>query len=79
MWLVYNTSNDKLELIEGHDALCPLSFAPRCSPLLCCDVWEHAYYLDTQNDRGTYFENFWHVINWHWVNEQFMNNLLETY
>lgn len=79
VWLVYNTSNDKLELIEGHDALCPLSFATRCAPLLCCDVWEHAFYLDTQNDKAAYFENFWKVINWHWVNEQFMNNLLETY
>ncbi|KAL8439102.1 hypothetical protein Efla_003149 [Eimeria flavescens] len=79
VWLVYNTSNDKLELVEGHDAQCPLSFAPRSSPLLCCDVWEHAYYLDTQHDRATYFENFWKVINWHFVNEQFMNNLLETY
>lgn len=79
IWLVYNTSNDKLELLEGHDGLCPLSFAPRCAPLMCCDVWEHAYYLDTQHDRGTYFENFWKVLNWHYVNEQFMNNLLETY
>ncbi|XP_026192666.1 uncharacterized protein LOC34622923 [Cyclospora cayetanensis] len=79
VWLVYNTSNDKLEFLEGHDAQCPLSIAPRCSPLLCCDVWEHAYYLDTQHDRAKYFENFWSVINWHFVNEQFMNNLLETY
>lgn len=79
IWLVYNTSSDKLEIIEGHDAVCPLSVSPRSSPLLCCDVWEHAYYLDTQHDRAKYFENFWSVINWYFVNEQLMNNLLETY
>lgn len=79
VWLVYNTGNNKLELVEGHDAVCPISSAPRSSPLLCCDVWEHAYYLDTQHDRSQYFENFWKVINWHFVNEQLMNNMLENY
>lgn len=79
VWLVYDTSTDKLKVFEGHDAQSPLSVVPRCVPLLCCDVWEHAYYLDSQNDRAAYFENFWKVINWNFVNEQLMNNLLETY
>lgn len=33
-------------------------------PLLCCDVWEHAYYLRYKNDRGTYVDRFFDVINW---------------
>lgn len=34
------------------------------TPLLTCDVWEHAYYLDQKNDREKYLKQFWHVANW---------------
>lgn len=40
-------------------------------PILVLDVWEHAYYLDYLNDRKTYVENFWKIINWDEVNKRY--------
>lgn len=37
------------------------------TPLLACDLWEHAYYLDHHNARAAYLEAFWKVVNWDFV------------
>jgi Fe-Mn family superoxide dismutase len=36
-------------------------------PILTCDLWEHAYYLKYKNKRGSFLENFWHLVNWELV------------
>ncbi len=46
--------------IEKHN----LNLYPAFKILLVLDVWEHAYYLDYQNDRQKYVENFWPLVNW---------------
>ncbi len=40
-------------------------------PLLTCDVWEHAYYLDCQNRRADYIKNFWQVLDWSVVEKRY--------
>jgi Fe-Mn family superoxide dismutase len=41
------------------------------APLLCCDVWEHAYYIDYRNDRARYVDAFWKVVDWSVVLKRF--------
>jgi Fe-Mn family superoxide dismutase len=60
-WLVQ--TGDKLAIVKTANAETPLTMD--MTPLLTCDVWEHAYYLDFQNRRPDYVDTFLnHLINW---------------
>ena len=45
-------------------------------PLLVCDVWEHAYYIDYKSERKNYTKNFWSLVNWEFVESRFFENEL---
>lgn len=67
-WLVKNKDN-KLEVVQTSNAGNPMTEGK--TPLLTCDVWEHAYYIDTRNERPKYVNNFWNLINWDFVVKNF--------
>ena len=64
-WLVQE--GGKLELINTSNADTALTSGK--TPLLTCDVWEHAYYVDYRNARPSYVAAFWNLINWNFVTE----------
>lgn len=67
-WLIME--EDGLKITKTSNADTPIAHGVR--PLLTCDVWEHAYYLDYQNRRPDYVDTFLdHLVNWDYVNKNF--------
>lgn len=67
VWLSL-TQDNKLEISQEPNAQNPITRGNK--PLLTIDVWEHAYYLDYQNKRADYINNYWKIINWNVINNR---------
>lgn len=68
-WLV--VSDGKLEVMDTLNQDSPYSVGK--TPILGLDVWEHAYYLNYQNQRPEYVKAFWNVVNWEEVAKRYNN------
>jgi len=74
-WLVYDitstTDRTMLKIVNTHDAETPIT-STNYVPLLCADVWEHAYYVDFEDRRNDYLLQFWNIVNWNFVANEFI-------
>ena len=67
--LVWEPAGGQLEVLQAEKHQNLSQWGVR--PLLVLDVWEHAYYLKYQNNRGAYVEAWWNVVNWSDVADRF--------
>lgn len=63
-WLVKN-QHGELEILGTSNAGNPLTQGK--TPLLTCDMWEHAYYIDYRNAKPKYLDAFWQIVNWEFI------------
>ncbi|NYT24207.1 superoxide dismutase [Fe] [Alcaligenaceae bacterium] len=67
-WLV-KKGDGSVDIVNTGNAATPLTTTD--IPLLTCDVWEHAYYIDYRNARPKYLESFWSLVNWQFAAQNF--------
>lgn len=67
-WLVYDKCS--LKIVTTPNQNCPVEQGMH--PILAIDVWEHAYYLKHYNVRAGYIEDWFHIIDWQWAEQNFL-------
>lgn len=76
VWLALD-ANNVLQIVPEPNAGNPITHNMR--PLMCIDVWEHAYYLDYQNRRGDYIKTFWNLVNWDYIEKRMQDKNYQLY
>ncbi len=71
-WLVVRPDG-KLLIVQESNAGNPMRNGLK--PILTCDVWEHAYYIDKRNRRPAYIDDFWKLVNWKAVESYFLKDM----
>ena len=72
-WLALNQDKNRLVITTSSNQ--DLVQEQGLVPLLCIDVWEHAYYPQYQNVRGDFVKNIWEIVNWKRVSERYNQGL----
>lgn len=67
-WLV-KTADGQIDIVSTSNAATPMTSGQKA--LMTCDVWEHAYYIDYRNARPKYVEEFWNLVNWNFVSQNY--------
>jgi Fe-Mn family superoxide dismutase len=67
-WVTADTDGS-IEIVDTPNQDSPLMHGK--TPIMGIDVWEHAYYLHYQNERGSYIDHWWHVVDWDAVNDNY--------
>ena len=70
-WLCIDR-DEELSIVTTSNADNPIRLG--LIPLMVCDVWEHAYYLDYKNARAEYLTNYWKLLNWEFISFNFANH-----
>ena len=74
VWLVSNTKTFKLEIITTPNQDNPLMMEG-LTPIIGCDLWEHAYYLKHKSNRGNWIDTFFKILNWDFVGKLYVEKI----
>jgi superoxide dismutase, Fe-Mn family len=74
VWLVSNTKTSKLEIITTPNQDNPLMMEG-LTPIIGCDLWEHAYYLKHKSNRGNWIDTFFKILNWDFVGKLYIEKI----